>query len=341
VISRILAVLFIMLCLHSLMAPQVSADISAGLRAHAERNWPLAIAEFQKDTTADATRFEANWRIGVTYFISGDSDNAVKYLQWAVAENDGHAASQFWIARAYGDLAERASVFSAASLAKASKRAFENAVRLAPENLDARSGLMLFHLKAPGIVGGRTSRALEQAYAIKERDRERGYVSLAIIYRTTGDRAKEIAVYDDMLTEFPENSAGRLQRGDLHRENGDFEAAYKDFQTVAFDEQGTSSGNFRVRLEPTIMATYLLGATASAGKIHIQEGIKALCKFLALGVFDTPLRKTYSQYHLASLLFADGSISQARAFLNAALEGPSDKALQKLIKRLGKTLAAL
>ena len=339
-ISRTFAALFIALWLQSLMAQHANADVRAGLRAHTERNWPLAIAEFQKDTALDATRFEANWRMGVTYFISGDSKSAVKYLERAIAENSEHAASQFWIARAYGDLADQASVFSALGLAKASKRAFENAVHLAPEDLDARSGLMLFHLKAPGIVGGRTSRALEQAYAIKERDPKRGYVSLAIIYRTTGDRAKEIAVYDAMLSEFPENAAAQLQRGDLHREAGNYEAAYSDFQTVASGEQGTSSGAFRVRLEPTLMATYLLGATASAGKIHIPEGIKALRMFLASDVFDTPLRKTYSQYHLASLLFLEGSISEARPFLDAAHAGPSDKVLLKLIRRLGKKLAS-
>ena len=55
--------------------------------------------------------------------------------------------------------------FKAASLAGKVRNEFETAVRLDPNNVDARSDLGEFYLEAPGIVGGGRDKAEAQAQA--------------------------------------------------------------------------------------------------------------------------------------------------------------------------------
>ena len=70
--------------------------------------------------------------------------------------------------RAYGEKADNSNVFSAAGLAKKARVEFETAVKLNPENVDARSDLSEFYMEAPGMMGGGTDKAEGQAQALEK-----------------------------------------------------------------------------------------------------------------------------------------------------------------------------
>jgi tetratricopeptide (TPR) repeat protein len=57
-------------------------------------------------------------------------------------------------------------VFAAARLAGKVRNEFEAAVNLNPNNVDARSDLAEFYLEAPGIVGGGSDKAVQQANSL-------------------------------------------------------------------------------------------------------------------------------------------------------------------------------
>ena len=63
---------------------------------------------------------------------------------------------------------------SAASLAGKVRNEFEAAVRLDPNNVDARSDLGEFYLEAPGIVGGGRDKAEAQTQALAALDPAKG-----------------------------------------------------------------------------------------------------------------------------------------------------------------------
>ena len=68
--------------------------------------------------------------------------------------NDASAEAHYWLGAVSGNLASSASIFSAPSLARQAKTAFERAAALDAKHIEARVALVQFHLQAPGIVGG-------------------------------------------------------------------------------------------------------------------------------------------------------------------------------------------
>jgi tetratricopeptide (TPR) repeat protein len=104
------------------------------------------------------------------YFSIGDWDRGISACEKAVALAPNNSRYHMWLGRIYGEKADGSNFFSAASLAGKVRNEFEAAVRLDPNNVDARSDLGEFYLEAPGIVGGGRDKAEAQAQALAALD---------------------------------------------------------------------------------------------------------------------------------------------------------------------------
>src|SRR6266852_2417568 len=104
------------------------------------------------------------------YFSMGDWDRGIRACEKAVAIDPNNSRYHLWLGRIYGEKADGSNFFSAASLAGKVRDEFETAVRLDPNNVDARSDLCEFYLEAPGIVGGGRDKAETQAQALATPD---------------------------------------------------------------------------------------------------------------------------------------------------------------------------
>lgn len=322
----------------SLLAAQpAAADVAAGLSARDAGEWEQALTEFDKALKEDATSFEANWRMGETLVMLGEAKEALDYLETAIEQNPNHADAHYWWGAANGEMAGQASIFSASGYAKACRTAFEKAVELDPGHLDAREGLLQYYLEAPGFLGGDSDKALGQAQAIFEQDRERGYLNLAAVYNGTKAPDKALSAYNDLLSEFPESSRGYFSRGMMLRQTGKLEAAFKDFDKLAsLDptvEEDAEFAAYRVRL-----GLYFKGAVASQTKTNLDDGIDSLKAYLAEGDFDVPARKNYGHYYLAVMLLEKGDADKAREMYEIAAKDNKDKDLKKRLKKLRKRL---
>jgi tetratricopeptide (TPR) repeat protein len=125
-----------------------------------------AIASYQaqlKSSPRDASLYHSLTR---AYFALQDWDHAISNGEKAVALASDNSDYHLWLGRAYGEKADRANPFSAASLAGKLRKEFERAVELNPNNVDARTDLAEFYLDAPGIVGGGQDKARAQAEAL-------------------------------------------------------------------------------------------------------------------------------------------------------------------------------
>jgi tetratricopeptide (TPR) repeat protein len=100
------------------------------------------------------------------YFSMGDWDRGISACEKAVALAPNHSRYHMWLGRIYGEKADGSNFFSAASLAGKVRNEFEAAVRLDPNNVDARSDLGEFYLEAPGVVGGGRDKAEAQVQAL-------------------------------------------------------------------------------------------------------------------------------------------------------------------------------
>jgi tetratricopeptide (TPR) repeat protein len=104
------------------------------------------------------------------YFSMSDWDRGISACEKAVALAPNDSRYHMWLGRIYGEKADGSNFFSAASLAGKVRNEFEAAVRLDPNNVDARSDLGEFYLEAPGIVGGGRDKAEAQAQALAALD---------------------------------------------------------------------------------------------------------------------------------------------------------------------------
>ena len=104
------------------------------------------------------------------YFSMGDWDRGISACEKAVALAPNNSRYHMWLGRVYGEKADAVNFMSAASLAGKVRNEFEAAVRLDPNNVDARSDLGEFYLEAPGIVGGGRDKAEAQIEALAALD---------------------------------------------------------------------------------------------------------------------------------------------------------------------------
>ena len=122
-----------------------------------------AINTLQGQITASPDNAESYNLLCRAYFSLSDWDSAVSACEKAVKLNPNQSRYYLWLGRAYGEKADRANFVSAAGLAKKVRGAFERAVALDPNSVDAHTDLAEFYLEAPGIVGGGTDKARVQA----------------------------------------------------------------------------------------------------------------------------------------------------------------------------------
>src|SRR5437879_4089537 len=100
------------------------------------------------------------------YFSLGQWDRGTSECERAVSLAPENSQFHLWLGRIYGEKADKASFIAAAGLARRVRDEFEKAVRLNPDNVDARSDLAEFYLEAPGIVGGGSNKAEEQVVSL-------------------------------------------------------------------------------------------------------------------------------------------------------------------------------
>lgn len=100
------------------------------------------------------------------YFMIEDWDSGIPYCERATQLDPQSSVYFDWLGRIYGEKADHSSFFSAATLAKKVRTAFQRSVQLDPRNWEARIDLGEFYAEAPSIVGGGKDKAREQAEAL-------------------------------------------------------------------------------------------------------------------------------------------------------------------------------
>jgi tetratricopeptide (TPR) repeat protein len=109
------------------------------------------------------------------YFSLGDWDRGISACEKAVSLAPDNGQYHLWLGRIYGEKADKSGFMTAAGLAGRVRTEFETAVRLNPNNVDARSDLAEFYLEAPGIVGGGRDKAAQQANTLAHLDPARAH----------------------------------------------------------------------------------------------------------------------------------------------------------------------
>ena len=136
----------------------------------------------QQAIAADARNAEPHFLLGQIFYAFADFAKAADEAQKAVSLDDSKADYHILLGNALSGLLDSAGIFKKRSLAGQIKAEFERAIAEDPKNIPARAALVEFYVQAPGIVGGNTGKAIEQAKQIGALDAVEGHYATAILY---------------------------------------------------------------------------------------------------------------------------------------------------------------
>jgi len=181
----------------ALAAPLAASETSPAALAksgHLKRAKVLA----EERLRADPRDAEAHYVLARYRQAAGDLEAALSLAEKACELAPRNAEHRYLLAGIYGQQAQKASVFGKLGFARRFQREAEAAIELDPGQVEARMGLIEFHLQAPGIAGGDKQEARRLAAEIGQIDPASGYLAQIRIARREERDAEVPGLYQKL-----------------------------------------------------------------------------------------------------------------------------------------------
>jgi tetratricopeptide (TPR) repeat protein len=300
------------------------AQVDRGIELYEAREYDAAIEILERAAEQDPTRDKAAYFAGRAYFDKEQFRDASRWFEKAIKTDPQNADYHSWLGRAYGSWALNASMFRKMSLAGDIKREFQKAVELDPRDLEMRNDLITFYLEAPGVAGGSTERALEQARAIESLDPVQGQFALGRVYEKQKDYDEARAAYRKAIDLAPEETASYYRLAYLMQRLEEFDDAFEVFEALV-EKHPDDLGGY-----------YQLGRNGALSGTHPDRSAEALEHYIAEHAPDDEgpsLAWAYTR--LGQVLVHRGDTDSAREALDSALQlEPDHKQARKALKSL-------
>jgi tetratricopeptide (TPR) repeat protein len=220
------------------------------------------------------------------YYAQDMADPAIQECELAVARAPSSSDNQIWLGRAYGFKASHANPISALSLAIKVRVAFERAVKLDPQNVQAMNDLGEYYVAAPSLIGGGLDKAQALAARMQPNFPSQAHRLLALIAEKQKDTATAEAEFISAV------AAGKtpeayVDLGHFYQRQHQLDKMFEALQSgIAADRRkgpplvDAASILTDARRSPdlaeTLLRTYLSSPAktddAPAFKIHVQLG---------------------------------------------------------------------
>ena len=276
------------------------ASFNAHRYADARRELDAAVREHPND--ARVHHYLGRIAIHETRF-----QEAIGHLQRAAELEPSVAEHQILLGRAYGQLAVRSGMTKKFGLAKRARGALERAVELSPASIEARSGLIQFHLLAPGLVGGSTSKARAHADEIAKRSPFRGALARAWIAEDRKDYAQAAREYRDAITRAPDSLIAYWGLAQLWQRAERFDSSFALMDDL-------------IKRQPDAMpAYYYYGRAASLSGQHLPEAAAALDRYIAYEPQEGEPPRSSAHYRLGLVYERMGDREKAKREFETSL----------------------
>ncbi len=267
----------------------------------------------------DAT---AAFYLGQIALEQSDPGTAVDWLEKAVALNPRSSVYYDWLGRAYGEQAQRASKLKLPFLASKTKSAWDKAIALDPDNLDARQDMIVYYLEAPGFLGGGKDKARAMAQEVAKRNPYRGAASWFRVCNDAKDQTCVERQLNFLMSSYPDSAYGYSASALYYSTNRQADKAF-----AILDQRLRSKPN-----DPA--ALYAYGRAASVSGMNLDRGQDALTRYIAAPIpTGPPIARAH--YHLGLILEKKGDKAGARREYQTALR------LDQSIEDAKKALDAL
>jgi tetratricopeptide (TPR) repeat protein len=265
---------------------------------------------------------QAAFYLGQIAMELNDDGKAVDWFEKAVQLNPRSSIYYDWLGRAYGQQAERASKFKLPFLAKRTKSAWDKSIELDPNNLDARSDMIIYYLQAPGFLGGGKDKAKAEAQEIKTRNPYRGAAAFIRVCSDMKDQACLERELSFLVSSFPDSSVGYSQSAIFYTNNKQFDKAF-----AIIDR--------RLSMKPNDPAgLYSYGRASSVSGMNLDRGEQAMKGYIAAPIpTGPPLANAH--YRLGLIYEKKGDKAAARGEYQAALRiDPGQQDARKALESL-------
>ena len=233
--------------------------------------------------------------------------DAIGHLQKAAELEPSVAEHQILLGRAYGQLAVRSGLTKKFGLAKRARAALERAVALDPTSIEARSGLIQFHLLAPGLVGGSSSKARAHAAEIAKQSPFRGALARAWIAEDRKEYAQAAREYRDAITQAPDSLISYWGLAQLWQRGERFDSSFALMDDV-------------IKRQPDAMpAYYYYGRAASLSGAHLPEAVAALERYIAYEPLEGEPPRSSAHYRLGLVYEQMGDREKAKREFETSL----------------------
>ena len=295
-------------------------SLDAGIKLFEAKKFAEARAFFAPYADRNA---EAAYYMGRVAVSMNEDDQAAGWFEKATKLNPNSSVYFDWYGRALGNQAVHMSKLKLPFFAPKVKAAFEKAVALDPNNIDAREDVMQYYVQAPGFVGGSRQKARETALEIKRRNAYRGSLDVASV--CLGD--KDFACVERELLAlrqaYPDSATPHNQLAAFYANQKQFDKSW-----AVIDE--------RLKVAPNDMSiVFAVGRTGALSGQNLDRAERALKSYLASPPATNPIPPANVHFRLGMVYEKQGRKDLAQAEYNTALQiNPKLEDAAKALKAL-------
>ena len=248
----------------------------------------------------------ARYYLGRMAFDQKRYDDAADFFEEATEAKGGNRSDYFtWLGDTYGTIARDANVIRQGILAPKMKTAWETAIALDANNINARYSLISFYTQAPAIMGGSMDKAKEMARQIMVINPAQGHRSLGNLYL----REKNVSAAEKEYQEMARLDVAFLPLlGNFYVNERMHEKAF-----ALFDEQ-------LKRHPDDMLAMYQLGKVSAVSGQRLEQGEQHLLKYLAYTPKPNEPSHAGANMRLAQIYEKKGRRTEARQKYEAAIK---------------------
>jgi tetratricopeptide (TPR) repeat protein len=282
-----------------------------------------AKAELMALQRANAADAEVAYYLGRIATVENDAEEAIRQFERAVELEDGNALYHYWLGSAVRELTPHVSKFKMPFYARRLKKAFDRAVALDANQIDARFGLVQFYASAPNGLGGNRNRARQEAAEIAKRSPLRGAIARGFIAEMEENPTAEEVAYQEAIAASPDSISGYRALTETYARQGKTAQAFATIECYA------------QRRPDDRAALYHVGRIAEMTGQQMERGESALKQFLEVPPTGAHVAMIAdAHYHVGRIAERRGTKVVAREHYGAALKldprSPARKALGAL-----------
>ena len=300
-----------------------SGALAPGIQLFEGRRYEEARKFFEPYAAKNPKDADAAFYLGRTLFALRQHEKAAEWLEKAAALAPNRSDVQVELGRAYGQAALRANILRQAGLAGKTRAAWEKAVALDANNLEARDLLIQYYLNAPGFMGGGVDKARAEAAEIKKRDAVRGHQAFATIALSQKDPAAAERELKTAIQTAPANPRPRLLIGMFYQDQQKWDAAFEALEAI-------------LKADPDNWdALYQVGRAGALSGKRLDRAEECLKRYFGHipGPEQAPLANAH--FRLGQVYEKKGNKAQARAEYQTALKlDPSLKDAKEALAKL-------